>query len=1403
MINSSIKNLFTNIFFTLLFIAFGYAQQSASFSHLSVTDGLSQSDINAIYQTKNGYMWFGTHNGLNKYDGYKFTQYKPSFDDSTSISSNLIFRLIGDGNNNLWIGTTGDGLNYFDSKTEKFTAYLNSKKSKNSIRSNYITYLCLDSKNRLWIGTTKGLDMIDYALYKSTDSIVFNHIKLPNNHYKNKSITNIYETNSGDIYVACFNGVYKLKENSNNFTFENITREFAKGSNQIKYIAEDLTNRLIVAKNSGIYIQDKKSKKLVKFNNSSGLNIKIDKDNNIWVATTDGLLFFENNINSEVPVLKHVYKNDPKDPNSISKNIVTSLYKDFANILWIGTNGGGINKFDPQKKRFKHIRKTSNNNSISDDKVRSIFVDSNKTLWIGTEGGGLNYKKENSTAFVKVDVAGQKPFALKEFKTKDTKYLLIGAADSPSLSFIDISNPKANYTKVTKIPEVSNAVFSIEIDHLNNIWVGTYSKGIYLLKNESGKFKVHKNFKNKGGKHQLSNNIIRYIYQDSHHNMWFGTGKGLNKLAYEEIEKTAPKFVSYTHNSKYKNSLSYDYILSIHETRKGELWIGTFGGGLNKLISSPKENNAKFKSYNETDGLPNNVIKGILEDDSGNLWLSSNMGLTKFNPEQGTFKNYNIHDGLQSNEFQELACFKKEDGEMLFGGVNGFNAFYPKDIKDNPYAPKTVITKISLFNKEIKIGKSYNGNVLLQKSIDQTHRIQLNYDQNSISFEFAGIQYSSPQKNLYAYKLSGFENKWNYTNSSMRFATYTNLSPGLYTFSVKSSNGDGIWNDTPRKVVIEITPPFWKTIWAYIVYILIVIILLIAFWKFTLIKTEKKHELELEHIEKEKYEELQQMKMEFFTNISHEFRTPLTLIKGPLEYLQAKIGKLDENVVKHQYQLMDKNTDYLLRLVTQLLDFQKMDKGQMDLTIYHKNIARFIKEVAEPFKFISEKKKIKYIIRTEEEKLYAYFSPDALEKVMNNLLSNAFKFCPENGTVDVYVYIKKTYHSDRLTKKSVYNRLVIEVRDSGSGISASKKERIFNRFYSNSAKELANPTGTGIGLSYTKSLIDLHQGSILVADNEWGGSTFAVNLPLDKQAYLDKPHIEFGKEEDNVNTTTAYVSSAHVISVQDEESDEELIGKRSQLPIVLVVDDNKDIRSFIKQSLKDKYNILEAEDGAKGYEIAKKHVPNIIISDYVMPEMDGAEFCKKCKETSEISHVPFILLTAKTSEENQFTGLESGADDYITKPFNLELLQLKIKNIIGKRDRLRKRFNQEIILNPEDVTVTSADEIFLEKAMEVVEKNMMNTEFSVEMLVKEMSVSRSNLYLKLKEITGLSSSEFIRSIRLKRAVQLLEKSDLSVKEIMYMTGFNSPSYFAKCFKKQFNMTPSDYINKNNIDVKEE
>ena len=644
-----------------------------------------------------------------------------------------------------------------------------------------------------------------------------------------------------------------------------------------------------------------------------------------------------------------------------------------------------------------------------------------------------------------------------------------------------------------------------------------------------------------------------------------------------------------------------------------------------------------------------------------------------------------------------------------------------------------------------------------------------------------------------------------YTSSNKRFATYTNLQPGQYTFLVKASNNDGVWDETPSKIMITVIPPFWRTNWAYAFYSALILGMLFAFRRFTVIRTTKKHQLELEHFEKEKNEEVNRIKLEFFTNISHEFRTPLTLIKGPLEYLQKKGESLDSKKVQEQYNLMHKNTDYLLRLVNQLLDFRKLDRGKMNLILGEANLVAFLKEVGEPFQFLSFKKNINFQILSELKEINCWFDMDAIEKIINNLLSNAFKFTPNNSSIKVEIIDGKDFISPKREEiPNIENSVIIKVSDTGPGIPSHRIKHIFERFYVEvGSKRMKTSEGTGIGLSFTKNLVELHKGGIDVESEIDKGTTFYIWLPKNKEAYLNVEGVSFYEQEESKTFISQVNAESHAVGVLDEIVDQNLSRSRSKLPLLLVVDDNPDIRAFVKQGLGDKFEIYEAENGQKGLELANKLMPNIVITDILMPIMDGIEFCDKLKTAQETSHIPVVMLTAKTSNEWEIEGLKTGADAYIRKPFDMDVLELRLLNILKLREEFRKRFNRDITLIPNEVEVTSADDKFLNKAIEIVEKHMMNSDFSVELLVKEMSLSRSNLYLKIKELTGLSSSEFIRNIRLKRAVQLLEKSDLSVKEIMYMTGFNTASYFSKCFKKQFGVIPSKYIRDNDLEEESE
>ncbi|MCW2120943.1 two-component regulator propeller domain-containing protein [Flavobacterium sp. 7A] len=1394
-----------------------YSQKKNAFIHLTTENGLSQSDVNTVFQDSHGFMWFGTHDGLNKYDGYNFTVYNPILNNDKSISSNLIWDIVDDVKGNLWIGTTGGGLNCFDTKTETFTQFKNKIGDFNSISSNTISTLLRDKKNRLWIATKNGVNMLD--LNKPISSPIFNHISINmskmGSSFEGNIISCFLEDNKGNIFIGGPAGLFKLNhDNQGELFFQYIDLGGQLANLGIRAMAQDDYGKFIFAGINGLYIQT----------NSDNLN-KFDKIHDgyfsnllttkgyIWAGSPLGLYRFENSSEFTLPKEINFYTNDLKNPDfSLSKNDIKSLFVDKAGMLWVGVNGGGVNKFDPNIKKFKHIKKDLNPNSITNDKIRAIFEDSNGYLWIGTEGGGLNYSVKADaeyTNFKKINSPTAKVFALAEVQEGKTKKLLIGGEFLYGLYSLDITNPNSISPNLAKpVDGINLSVFSILVDSNKNVWIGTYGKGIsrWLATKTPGVYTKDILYENANDPNSISSNIIRSIYEDKKGNIWFGTGDGLCELDKSQVRLKKPRFTIYKNIPNTPSSLSQNYILSLYQSQKGDLWVGTFGGGLNKLIPSDGNSPVHFKNYTEEEGLPSNVIKGIQEDEFSNLWISTNKGLSRFNPKSERFKNYDVNDGLQSNEFSELSFYKRKNGEMLFGGVNGFNAFFPNQIKDNLIPSRTVLTSLSIFNKPIGTGDIFDGRVILPESISTIKEIELKYSENSFSIEFAALHYSAPRKNQFAYKLEGFNDDWVYTSFKNRLATYTNLSPGTYNLLVKSSNNDGVWNQSPTELTIIITPPFWRTNFAYFIYLLGIIGLLYLYRRFTIISSTQKHQLELEHLEKENHEEIHRLKLEFFTNISHEFRTPLTLIKGPLDYLISKGETIGQKEVNDQYGLMHKNTNYLLRLVNQLLDFRKMEYGKMNLNLSKSDIVTFLKEVGEPFQFLSHKKQISFEINASKDHILSWFDPDAVEKITNNLLSNAFKFTPENGIIKLDIFdgidfIKPDFIEFTLDQA---NFIVIQLKDSGPGVPAHRIQHIFERYYTEiDINNKKNTKGTGIGLSFTKNLVELHQGFIHVKSDSENGTTFYVWLPKNKEVFHENESLNFHEVFEANDFISQEDAESHAISVMDDIADQNISRSRSKLPVLLIVDDNADIRSFIKKGLGEKYYIYEAENGKIGLEMAKKHMPNIVITDLMMPIMDGIELCNQLKSTQETSHIPVIVLTAKTSQEKEIEGLKNGADAYIRKPFNLELLELKISNILKHREELRKRFNRDITLQPNEVTITSSDENFLKQAIDIVEKHMMDTEFSVEMLVKEMNISRSNLYLKIKELTGLSSSEFIRNIRLKRAVQLFEKSDYSVKEIMYMTGFNTASYFSKCFKKQFGVIPSKYIRLSDSELNKE
>lgn len=1373
----------------LIFVGALAQASQIRFEHITSEHGLSENVVNCIFQDSKGFIWVGTNDGLNRYDGYRFTVFNPIPDDENAINSNLIFAVNEDQQGNIWIGTTGSGLNRFDPRTETFMHFQHDPNSSTSLSNDQIVSLYTDRQGRIWIGTLDGLNVI-LPGSQIGDSSYIQPISIP---IANPlPVNDIIEDKAGNIWLATRLGLFKCdaKDLNGNFDFRLIDVAGLANRN-LKSVEIDLHGRLIVGGPPGVYYQTGSGAypEFQQLGNIANVQaILSEGEDQVWVGTYKGLIEYRLGPRGQSPELIETFNPVPENPFSLNKNVIRALQKDHSGIIWVGTSGGGLNKFDPRRKPFFHFGQNLRRAGNRYTEIRSMLEDSFGNLWLGTEGGGLFWHPNTGSdptyhEFTSVSSSAS-VFALEEIEENGQKYLLVGSEDNPTLHKVPISAAGAAPSEV--VTEMNGSVFSILQDKQGIVWVGTYNKGLqrWLPKPGGGYDKEWFTRANSA----LANDIVRKVFEDSNGNIWIGTAKGLHKIDAAETLQEQPEITLFKNLSNDPRSISHNYILDIFESSSGYLWIGTFGGGLNQLFYEEGGEGAYFKRYWEKDGLPSNTIKGILEDEMGHLWLSGNGGLSKFDPENGQFQNYSITDGLQSAEFFEGVKVKRMNGSLLFGGVNGFNAFLPGNIQENNSQPNVVFTNLLVHNQKVAPNEPVNGRVILTESITESESIKLAYSQNDFSVEFAALHFADPQKNRYTYKLDGYHEDWIEVGAEKRYATFTNLPHGNYTLLVKASNADGVWDLEPTELQIKIKPPLWLTWPAYLVYALLIVGAMWLFRRYTIIDVQEKHRLTLEHMEREKLEELNQMKLRFFTNISHELRTPLTLIISPLEFILEKGKTLTSENLQQQYHYMYKNAKYLLRLVNQLLDFRKLDQGSLNLRVSRGDIKAFIEDVTQPFQFLANKKSIDFDLVYSENDIYTFFDPDLMEKIMYNLLSNAFKFTPSGGKVRVEVkerYLQSRSGSDPFVE--------IQVKDDGIGISRSQLKRIFERFHKGESKKM-NKDGAGIGLSYTKSLVELHHGAISAESSKGKGSCFSVRLPMAKGAYL-KSEIEQGKIEQFQadSDPLEYLVAEPVIEIENTALGIKTIDQEKELPLLLFVDDNADIRNFIKEGFQNDFRIIEAEDGQIAHEVALSSLPDIIVSDVMMPNMDGIELCEHLKTNPLTSHIPIVLLTAKSTDEDELQGLRTGADAYVVKPFKLDILRAQLMNIYLQRERLKQRFRQEVLLQPEDITVTTADEEFLKRAVSIIEDHMSDSDFNVEALVKEMYLSRSKLYLKLKALTGQSSSEFIRTIRLKRAIQLLEKSDYTIKEIMFMTGFNTASYFSKCFKNQFGVVPSEYL----------
>lgn len=1343
------------------------------FTRIDVNQGLSHNQVKTILKDKEGFIWFGTNSGLNRYDGYTLKVFRNQPGDTSSIISNETNEIFEGPEGKIWINTWA-GANVYNPDTELFERNANRLLRRYGIPEGSINDIKKDSKGNFWfVHATLGLFVYNETS-KQTEKLA--HSEDPRSLLTNH-VAAWAEDQKGNIWVIHSNGVLQSIDPATRqviYSNESLTGQFRQEGFEHALLADadgDLW-MYVPNTNSGVFYFEASKKQWQHFDSAPTSRVRLntdiirgivqDSEGLVWIATDHGGINLIDKHDFSVDYILH----NKEDEKSLSQNSINVLYKDKDDMIWAGTFKKGVSFYHPKINRFQLYRQQiSDPGSLPFNDINCFAEDDKQNLWIGTNGGGLIYynRKTNTYKQYVHDPSNLQSLSTNVIVTlfidRDKK-LWIGTYFG-GLNCFD-GKKFIHYRHNPEDPASlgDDSIWEIFEDSQRNLWIGTLTQGMDLFDRRKQEFYHYRT----GAINSVHATYIPAFMEDRQGNLWVGTGYGIDFL-----EKQSGRFTQYLNQGNDPYSLSNNSVLSIVQDSRGFIWIATHGG-LNLFDSRTR----KFRAFTERDGLPHNSILTILEDDNRNLWLTTPHGISnvhvRYTP--GTldslslsFKNYDESDGLQGKQFNENAAFKTSKGELVVGGANGFNLFKPESIGVNTKGPTVILTDLEIFNKRVAIGEDINGKTVLTQPIHKTQSIVLDHSDNVFSLEFAALSHFHPEKSQYQYMMEGFNEVWVHTDAGHRRVTYTNLDPGSYIFKVKASNNDGIWNDIPTTLKITVLPPFWKTKTAFVLYALAVLAsLLLARW--LILSNERMNfRIQQEREEAHRMHELDMMKIKFFTNVSHEFRTPLTLILTPLEKM---LKHNPEGEQQNQMQLIYRNARRLLNLVNQLLDFRKMEVQDIKLNPSEGDIIKFIREVFYSFSDLSEKKNIRFTFQSSIPQMETLFDQDKLEKILFNLLSNAFKFTRDNGFVAVEVNSRPS---------GTQQWLEIKVSDNGIGIPADKQEKIFERFFQNDLPKSVVNQGSGIGLSITREFVKIHGGSIVVESEPENGSCFTVLLPLPELTPM-------GAEEHMEPELLLPLEAAHSASIDHH-------GKK---PVLLLVEDNEDFRFYLKDNLKLQYTILEAKNGNEGLERALAAIPDLIVSDIMMPEMNGIELCKRIRNDQRTSHIPVVLLTARTAEEQKMEGFESGANDYVTKPFNFEILQSRLKNLIAQREAFQKMFHKHIDVKAGDVHITSLDEKLITNAVKVVEDNLGDPGFSVEDFSHKLGMSRVHLYKKLLSLTGKSPIEFIRIIRLQRAAQLLEKSQLTVSEIAYQVGFNNPKYFSKYFKDQFNVLPSAYAN---------
>lgn len=1317
--------------------------QKLHFTQITTQNGLNHNSVNAIIQDASGYIWFGTENGLHRYDGIDIKIFTHDVNNVNSISGNVIYALVVDKKNDLWIATNS-GFNRYREESGDFEriGLIPQNDSQNTFYSYYVPAAIVSPDGSLFISHGNN------GIYKyNPQSNLMESYSPINKSYTREQMGNIivlFVDSDNTLWMGSrTNGVFKHNLKTLNTTLYQRSQTQNLLSPFIFSINEDRYGRILISGNNGICIYDRK---------------------------TDAL----SAIGSNALAMQYIQK-------------IWNIQKDNHGNLWFCSNGKGLHKVIDRhfnlNSYFPNERQTG---SLNDNNIQCFLEDRQGNIWIGTQRGGVNVAINNNASVFNslrrrilddLPLTNERVSAICAYN--DT--IVIIGADGGGINAFDYKNNKLiNVQKLGyNIKPSTDAILTLYIDSKRNLWAGGFLTGI--IKYHANNGIVERFFHDKSKPESIPNNDVRHIYRDSSGRLWIATNGGGICI----IDDNGNVVKSFLQQPGNPNTITSNYALIMREDNHGYLWVGTYEGltriklnsfeikrfgasqnllgewvyslfndsrnqfwvGTNMAIHKFNYHTEEFENYLSVMDLPNEIVAGIAEDTQGNLWVGTSNGLARFIP--GTQKNsrYFELDGLPGNSFNNGPTLSLQ-GNLFFGTSQGLLWFNPKFIKENTFPPVVLISDFYAAGKEEP--------VIVNKS---TKNFTINYKQAaSVTFHFAALNFINATQNNYSIKLEGLDNEWK-SIGNKKYATYTNLSPGRYKFRVIAGNNDNVWNETGDYISLIVTPPFWKTNFAYFIYSLLIIMFLSLIWRYSFIRFRYAEKLRIEKLKVAKANEIAKIKTDFLLQVSHELSTPLTLILGPVEKLLPK-NPDDETLLS----IIKKNALQMLTLVNELIDSQKIEENKKQIEKSYGNIVQLTNEIINRHQAYAEKSKVNVKMHYEHQNITFLFDINAIDKVISNILLNAIKYNVDNGSVDVKIWKEDT-------------TLKIAIEDTGIGIDKHSLKNIFNKYYR--VPNSSPKSGFGIGLYISKRLIELHEGTIIVSSEINKGTLFQITLPLAGDVSMS---------QQNASGTSNSQSTINAISIYS--TDYEHFRGRRKLPLILIAEDNEDICRLLKSIMEHEFSMIFAQNGYDAIEKANKVLPDLIIADIMMPKMDGIQFCRQIKSDNYLSHIPVVVLTALNTGEMMLNGLNAGADDYISKPFNPEILLVRIKNIIQTRKFLQKRFLSDIKTRPSELALTTSDNLFLDKLISLIETYMENPELKSELLAAEMNMSQITLYRKIKSLTGQSINPFIRTVRLKKAAALLESKTMNISDVASLVGFSDIKYFRKCFFKQFGMLPS-------------